>query len=104
MSQVETFTIDSIYTDEDGSRNARLHPIDGGNPLIIRASWLDRHMKTGDTIRGGEIAPAHIRFREITAPNWLEDPNEDLNPKEPTPVTNVSEGEQFPPEEDLAGG
>jgi hypothetical protein len=71
---------------------------------FIPADWLARDQVPGTLVRATEEMPGVVRFRQIANPNWREDAGEDLNPKEPTPVTNVTEGEQFPPEEDLAGG
>jgi hypothetical protein len=96
-----------------------------GRPTYtIPKEWLARGMKEGDIIRATEEMPGVVRFRGIANPNWLEDPAEDLAPKtgpaldeEPLEVpgdtlvvsdntatwTNVDEGDQLPPENDITG-
>jgi hypothetical protein len=64
---------------------------------FIPSDWLARDQVAGTLVRATEEMPGVVRFRAIANPDWKPDPAA----KEPTPVTNVDEGYQFPPESDF---
>jgi hypothetical protein len=104
MAKGRTYRVGSFIDHGDGDLQVILEPQEGKHELTIPADWLSREqMHSGALLRTTEEFPGVIRFRLI-ANDPGETPAETIEVSDNTAAwSNVDEGDQLPPENDITG-